>query len=293
MGQVATRAEKLAFAYRHCEAELRQHDPDRYFSTLFAPAQKRPHLFALYAFSSEVARIHDVSREPLMGEIRMQWWRDALAASSDTDQNALPEHPVVAALADTIHRHDLPMQVFTALIDARVFDLYDDPMPTLADLEGYCGETCSVLFQLAAMILAGSQHVASSDVSGHGGVAYAITGLLRAFPWHARRRNVYLPSDLLAAYGVNAEDVTSGNDTANIRNALFGLRDIASAHLDKAMALVPSVPMKARIAFLPLMLTGDYLRQIGGRTYQPFQTVVELTQLRKQWILWRAARRFR
>lgn len=293
MAEDVKRAEKLKLAYRHCEAELRRHDPDRYFSTLFVPADKRPHLFALYAFSSEISRIHEVSREPLMGEIRMQWWRDARAAVSDNDQQIMPEHPVVAALADTICRYDLPSQVFTTLIDARVFDLYDDPMPTLADLEGYCGETCSVLFQLAAMILAGQQSGGSADIAGHGGVAYAIAGLLRAFPWHARRRSVYLPKDILAAYGLTAEDVTSGADSAEMRRALCSLRDIASGHLDKALALVPSVPMMARAAFLPLALTGDYLSQIGGSSYRPFETTIELSQLRKQWILWRAARRFR
>lgn len=284
-----TRDERLDFAYRHCEAELRQYDPDRYFATLFAPADKRPHLFALYAFSSEVSRIRDVAREPLMGEIRLQWWRDALGQSGSL---TISEHPVVAAINDTIRRCSIPVEILISLIDARVFDLYEDPMPTLADLEGYCGETCSVLFQLAAMILAGQQ-TNSADTAGHGGVAYALAGLLRAFPWHARRRSVYIPGDILESFGLSSEDVVSGNDTVEMRQALFSLRDVATAHLEKAMVLLPSVAAEARGAFLPLSLTGSYLRKVSGDNYRPFETIIELPQWRKQWLLWRAARRFR
>jgi len=290
MGQAeATRDEKLAFAYRHCEAELRLHDPDRYFATLFVPADKRPHLFALYAFSSEISRVRDIAREPLMGEIRLQWWRDAVTQGGGL---ANSEHPVMTALNDTIQRYSIPVETLISLINARVFDLYEDPMPTLVDLEGYCGETCSVLFQLSAMIVAGRQ-ANSADAAGHGGVAYALAGLLREFPWHSRRRSVYIPGDILESFGLRSENVISGDDTAEMRQALFSLREIAVAHLEKAMALLPSVVVNARVAFLPLSLTSSYLRQIGGESYRPFETLVELPQWRKQWLLWRAARRFR
>src|ERR671932_2033840 len=133
-----------------CARLVRDGDPDRYFATLFAPADKRPHLFALYAFSREVARIRETVSEALPGEIRLQWWRDTLQGEARGDVRA---NPVAAALDEAIVAFRLPRQALVDLIDARVFDLYDDPMPTLADLEGYCGETSSALIRVVSLIL--------------------------------------------------------------------------------------------------------------------------------------------
>ena len=66
----------------HCAALVREHDRDRYLATLFAPAETRDALFALYAFAAEIGRVRDVAREPMPGEIRLQWWRDAIARDS-------------------------------------------------------------------------------------------------------------------------------------------------------------------------------------------------------------------
>ena len=110
-----------------------------------------PHLHALYAFSLEIARVRDSVSEALPGEIRLQWWRDALQGEARGDVMA---NPVAAALDDTVVRFRLPRQALVNLIDARVGDLYDDPIPTLNDLEGYCGETSSTLIRLASLILA-------------------------------------------------------------------------------------------------------------------------------------------
>src|SRR5919112_90215 len=117
--------------FAHCEALVREGDPDRYWASLFAPADRRRHLHALYAFNFEVARVRESVREALMGEIRLQWWRDALQGEVRGDVRA---NPVAAALDETIVRFRLPRDPLVGLVDARVFDLYDDPMPSLADL---------------------------------------------------------------------------------------------------------------------------------------------------------------
>src|SRR3954463_3398471 len=109
--------------FPHCEALVREADKDRFLATLFAPAKYRRPLFALYAFNLEIARVRELAREPMPGEIRLQWWRDVFSAAGGGDVRA---HPVAAALTDTIVRHRLPLPVFTELIEARAFDLYDD-----------------------------------------------------------------------------------------------------------------------------------------------------------------------
>jgi phytoene synthase len=156
----------LGGAYAFCEALIRDVDKDRYLASLFAPAASRPHLFALYAFSFEVSRVREVVSEPLPGEVRLQWWRDALSGPS---QGSSQSNPVSMALLDTIERFRLPVAPLVALIDVRIFDLYDDPMPTVAELEGYCGETCSALIRLASLILAGGEDPGGAEAAGHAG----------------------------------------------------------------------------------------------------------------------------
>src|ERR1700681_4758790 len=119
-----------SFAY--CEALVRAPDKDRFLAALFAPAEHRGALHALYAFNVEIARVREVVREPLAGEIRLQWWSDVLRGAG---RGEVEGHPVAAALLATIGRYKLPLERLEALIAARRFDLYDDAMATLADLE--------------------------------------------------------------------------------------------------------------------------------------------------------------
>ena len=118
---------------------MRRDDPDRWLASLFMPQEARPHVHAVLAFNLEVARVREAVTEPMLGEIRLQWWRDALEGAPSGDVAA---NPVAAALIDTIARFELPKDHFLELLDARAFDLYDDPMETVAQLEAYCRATC-------------------------------------------------------------------------------------------------------------------------------------------------------
>jgi phytoene synthase len=272
-----------AFNFEHCEALVRDGDPDRYWASLFAPADKHPYLFALYAFSFEIARVRDSVREAMLGEIRLQWWRDALQGEARGDVRA---NPVAAALDDTIVAFRLPRQALVDLVDARVLDLYDDPIPTLNDLEGYCGETSSSLIRLASIVLAEGDP-GSADPAGHAGVAYALTGLLRAFPWHARRGQVYLPQDILARHGVVRDDVVSGRGGPGLRSAMADLRAVARKHLEHVQTLRSTIPPPTLPAYRALSLVEPYLREMERRNYDPFQTIVDLPPWRRVWALWR------
>lgn len=279
---------ELAAATAHCERLVREGDPDRYFATLFAPADKRPALFALYAFSLDVARVREAVSTSLPGEIRLQWWRDALQGEARGDVRA---HPVARALDDAVVRYRLPRAALVDLVDARVFDLYDDPMPTTGDLEGYGGETSSVLIRLASLVLAGGADPGGAATAGHAGVAYAIVGLLRAFPWHARRGQIYVPADMLARFGVTRDDIVSGRGGPGLVSALAEMRALAREHLEQFRRLGDTVPAIAAPAFLPVALAPGYLARMERPGYDPFRTVIDRPQWRKLLTLWRAARR--
>ncbi|MFD2142819.1 phytoene/squalene synthase family protein [Ancylobacter oerskovii] len=277
----------------YCTQLVRDFDRDRYIASLYAPETTRGALMALHAFNVEVSRVREAITNPLAGEVRLQWWSDALIGDARGDVKA---NPVAAALIDAINRHSLPRQTFFALIDARIFDLYDDPMPSVNDLEGYAGETSSALIRLGTLILTGAApgpggERALADAAGHAGVAYAVTGLLRAFPHHARRGQCYVPLDLLKAHGVGREAAVSGTPTPGLIAALADLRNLARRHYEQAMAALGGVDPANYPVFLPLALVpGDLARM--GRAHDPFVRVPALSPLRRMWRLWGAARSF-
>jgi len=271
-----------AFAY--CAELVRTADRDRFLSSLFAPAEHRGALHALYAFNVEVARVRDVAREPLPGEIRLQWWSEVVNGGRAEEAAA---NPVASALLTVIERHRLAVPALTAMLDARCFDLYDEPMARLADLEAYARKTSSALLALGAKILAGGEGEVTELVATPAGIAYAIAGLLRAFPLHAARRQLYMPLDLIERHGVEQEDIFAGGSSENLRAALADLQEVARRHLLAAHQQIATLPDAALPAFLPVALVRPSLDRLARR--DPFAPA-ELSPWRRQWLIWRAAR---
>lgn len=278
--------ERLSDAYEFCDALLRREDKDRWLACLFLPKEARGHVQALYAFNLEIARVRSLVSEPILGEIRFQWWREVLAGDRAGEAEA---HPVATALLDTLESRALPVAPLLGLIEARLFDLYAAPMPSLDDLEAYGRATAGALFALAAMVL--DRDVGDSETArpafAHAGIAYAVTGLLRALPWHRASGQLYLPKDLLERNGAVVEAAQAGLASPALSSTLAELRRIVREHLAKAAASGPKG--RAAAALLPACLCAAYLKQMEKPGYAPFETLVELPQWRRQWLLWRAA----
>jgi 15-cis-phytoene synthase len=269
----------------HCEALVRAADKDRFLAALFAPAAHRGALFALYAFNLEVARVREVVRDPLAGEIRLQWWSDVLHGA---DRGEVEAHPVAAALRATIARYALPVARFETLIAARRFDLYDEPMTTLAELDSYALGASADLIALAANILGDSR--ASDELIRHAGQAHAMAGLLKAFPVHAARGQVFVPLELLERHGAGRQAVVSGQASPQLRAALAEMRLHARRHLAAARDLIAAAPSAVMPALLPVALAGPTLARMDRSDYDPF-VPVEIAPWWRQWLIWRAARR--
>ncbi len=189
-------------------------------------------------------------------------------------------------------RFDLPKAPLLELIAARGKDLYGDPIESIEALESYTNATCSNLLRLAALILNGTETAANLDAARHAGIAYGITGLIRALPWHCARGQVLVPAEILHAHGSGHDDFAAGRASEAVLAALADLRVLARAHKNIFYAGLPGLPEKSRPAFLPVCLCEPYLWLMEKPGYEPFKTVVELPQWRRQWILWRAARRW-
>ncbi|MGP8231483.1 MAG: phytoene/squalene synthase family protein, partial [Methylovirgula sp.] len=225
--------------YAYCDALLRRDDKDRWLACLFLPAALRPHVVALYAFSHEIASVRLRAHEPLLGEIRFQYWRDVLTGERGAD-----EVPVAAALLDTVERFGLPRDKLISLIDARLFDLYDAPMPSVAALEAYAKATTGSLFHLAATILA--PEAATGGAAAHAGVAYALTGLLRGLPWQVAAGQTYVPRELYGADDLRADRPALDAALAKLRALARHPADLAEAGGAIKVASQPQAKILAR-----------------------------------------------
>ncbi|MGX1305580.1 phytoene synthase [Amorphus suaedae] len=277
-------------SFSECQAILRQGDPDRFAAALYADEAHRPGLMALYAFHLELARVRELIRDPLPGEIRLQWWRDLLEGSGHGDVRG---HPVADALLQTIDRYRLPRAPLVAMTEARIFDLYDDPMPDQDTFEGYAGETHGALFQLAALVLSDGRDPATGTLAGHAGVAETIAAVLRALPHHLRRGQVFLPADLLERHGTSAERMIANPGDPATRAAVREFAEHGLHHLGRCRLYGDTVPAATSPAFLTLALVPPVLEGTAAAGYEPSASDLSGSRLRSLWRLWRAARRMR
>lgn len=258
-----------------CLSTLRETDRERYLACLLSPADKRGPLAALYCFNAEIARVRDVVHQPLAGEIRLQWWRDVLEGTGEGDSTA---NPVAAALLETVQTYQLPRKTLLDMIEARLFDLYDDPMPDRNAFEGYAGETASALIQLAGLLLDAPAAMKASEVAGHAGVAQSIAGALLLLPIHMRRGQVYIPLDILRATGLDRESFLSGEDKGKIANAVNAFAGLGLDHLSKARK-AGALPASLVPALLPVASVQATLLQAS----KPGVVVERASRVLPQW----------
>jgi 15-cis-phytoene synthase len=269
-----------------CENIVRSSDPDRYFATLFAPAEKRPLLFALCALNHELGHVAEAAREPMMAEIRLQWWRDALEEARAGKPRG---HDVLQGMADVFAQADVPAAMLDAMIDARSFDASHGTFADMTALEAYADATSGNLMRTAARILGDD---GSADIlAREAGISYALSGTLRALPFHAGRRKLFLPVNLLADEGLTAEDVFAGHETGKIKRVIGAITARAKEHLVSARKLLK--PGQALAAFLPAATVPAYLKVMTRRDFNPFRDRTDILMLRRQLAMLRASFRGR
>ncbi len=260
----------------YCAGQARRYDRDRYLCALFAPAGRREALFALLAFNAEVARIRESVSEPMLGLIRLQWWRDAIAGIY---AGAPPRHAVVEALSLAVERHGLGRGDFDRPIDAREFDLDDEPPADMGALVDYAEATSSTLARLALGVL-GADGEAAREAARHVGVGWALTGLLRAAPFHARARRRYLPEDRTSAAAVDSWFKLK--PSPELAAPVAEVAAAARGHLAQARALRPRLGRSALPALLPATLAEVYLERLRRAAYNPFDDRIEASPLSLQ-----------
>jgi NADH dehydrogenase [ubiquinone] 1 alpha subcomplex assembly factor 6 len=255
-------------ALSYCGQEVRKYDKDRFLTALFAPAERREALFALYAFNLEIAKTREVVTEPVLGQIRLQWWLDAIGEAYDGTPR---RHEVLVPLAGAIRAFDLTRGHFEKLIDAREADLTDEPPTDTTCLTSYAEVTGAPLVLLALEIL-GVSDPAAALAARHVGIAWGLTGLLRAVPFHARAHRLYMPKDALERHGVSQSLLFDLKPPEGLKAVVGEVTELARSHLRDARALRHDVPRAANPARLIASIADTYLAVIeksGNDVFAP------------------------
>ena len=255
-------------------------DYDRYLSAVFAPAARREALFALIAFNHEIARIPEAVSEPMLGRIRLQWWREVLDAVYAGEPAR--RHEVAVPLADAINGCGLDRASFDALLDAREADLEsEDPPADLAALERYAAATGGSLTELMVRVCGAD----SSPVLQAGrqvGTAWALIGTLRAAPHAAAQGRLVLPADLLGSAGITPEDLLAGRGFERFAAVAEPVADRAAVVLAAAREARRAMPRQALGVLLIARLADLYLARLRRAAWDPRDPRVTCDPLRKQ-----------
>ncbi len=219
---------------------VRQHDPDRFLTALFAPPERRDVLLALYAFNHELARAREVASEPMLALIRLQWWREVV-------DGATRRHAVASPLATAIDSGLLQRADLHALIDAREVEA-EPEVATLADWHNYVLAGAGGIAVAAARLLGAPEPDALRPL----GAGYGVAGLLRSVTVLAAHGRCLLPVDLLAAQGLSPEAAIAAPASPPVAAVLAQLAEAGRALLRQGKAA--PVPRGAIAAALPAVL---------------------------------------
>jgi NADH dehydrogenase [ubiquinone] 1 alpha subcomplex assembly factor 6 len=271
----------------YCAEQVRRYDHDRFLTALFAPAAQRDDLFALYAFNLEIAKIRETVTEPMLGRIRLQWWREAI---EEIAPGAVRKHAVAEPLAEAVRRRALPVAALLRLIDARERDIEPDPPADLAALEDYAAQTAAGLLELALAVLDADQPAARA-AARHVGIAHGLAGLLLAVPFRAAYGRVDLPQDLLDRAGLHPGLVKEAKGDPRLAEIVRAVAARAAEHLAAARAQRREMTRAALPALLPGLIAERALARLAAAGHDPFAARLgrpdASLSLRLTWAAWR------
>jgi phytoene/squalene synthetase len=258
----------------YCFSEIAKLDRDRYLTILAAPARQRDALVVLAAFNLELARVADTVSEQMLGFIRLQWWREAL----DEIEQGRPvrRHAVATPLAQIQRAYDLPIAWLQQMVEAREQDIAQAGSgagETQAAVDAYLDATSGNLIRLS-LLIGGlkPQDRMVTEGARLAGIAYGLTGLIRACLFHARHKRLMLPSEVLRRHGVNIDHLFDlRRDLQREGHLAAAIRDLAG-HAGQQLTALRQLrpPRRAVPGLLPAKLAALQLDRLRRYDYDLF-----------------------
>ncbi|XP_062500909.1 NADH dehydrogenase (ubiquinone) complex I, assembly factor 6-like isoform X2 [Corticium candelabrum] len=198
--------------------------------------------------------------------MRIKFWRDTLNSIYSTSS---PNQPVAVALREAVRTKKLSKQWLTRLLDARESNLDDRLYVTLKDVEDYAENTSSSTLYLTLEAV-GVRDVQSDHAASHLGKAEGIVTLLRATPYHAHNKKVFLPMELLALHRLSQEDVLRRQNSSSLQDVVYDVASQANMHLNMARSLSSKMTSDAKTCLLPAISCSSFLDAIQKCNFNVF-----------------------
>jgi len=235
---------------------LKKADPDRYRAALMSDRQGREDLLILYAFHYELSKVPDVTSEPMLGQIRYEWWREAV--DEIYTGREVRRHEISTPLAEMLTRTDVPRFWIDRLIDGRARDLDPQAFSDMTEARDYARQTSGQLMQIAVKVLGGSP----DDSVLRAGEAWGLTGLGRSYGYYHDRA---------------------------LQN--LGFADVLTAARETYESAKPDVPTAVFPAIAYAALIPKFLNRMERPGFDPIKDRVVYGPLSKQWRLMMAGLR--
>mgnify|MGYP000020275028 CR=1 FL=1 len=257
--------------------EVRQYDYDRWLCSLFAPFEIREHLFAFLAFNIELSRIRETVSEPMLGDIRLQWWREAL---SGLERRSPKSHPVIEALDFANRQKPIDFSLMQSMVDVRAKDLDPTPISSIDELMAYADGTGGSLHRLMASLLE-LESSEGLDAAGQAGRAFALAGIVRAIPFHFRHDLVLIPIELMEEVSVTRNTVFQEEHRKSFFRIVERMTERAGMELQKARKQARAAGPAVKPVSLINGITGLYLRRLKAAAYDPAHRKLQAGRLAK------------
>ncbi|MGA8712146.1 MAG: squalene/phytoene synthase family protein [Roseiarcus sp.] len=278
----------LAEAHEYCGGLAREHARDQWLGSLYAAPSARDALIALACFDYEIGEARFRTRDPNLAAIRLAWWREVARGERDDEAAG---NPVALALRSAIDAFALPPERLEAMIDARLQEMAPQDDFNLVAFEAYAAEREGERLRLASQIAAGGHDLDDRSAHAPAGLAVALTGMLSALPIRAGAAPTLFPADVAARHGASLQDFDLRRASAGVIAASAEMRALAREKLAEAESRLATSPRAILPAFVPLGALGLDLDRLERNAAQPFEPTREVSALRRQWAIWRWARK--
>lgn len=255
----------------YCMEQVRSRDRDRYWCAMLSPVAYRDDLFALYAFNCEIAEIGASVSEPLIGQMRLRWWLDALPSIFAGDP---PKHPVAIALSETMSRRTVQRQLLEHFLETRERDMDKSPFNTISEFTSYAEGTASTLMALSMDIM-GSTETSTREMAHSLGIAWAFLGLIRSVPYQLQNGSIQLPLDVCGRYQFDRQTMLDHGYKENPPDGFVDVIDALTVEMQKHLNDNSSVERTSSTLYaapllLKVLITG-YLKELEQVGNDPFQ----------------------
>jgi phytoene synthase len=281
-------AEALAEARKHCAALARANSRDQWLGALYAPPEARDALIALAAYEHEIRQARFRARDRGLAALRLAWWRGVVRGERDGEAAG---HPAALALLRAVDSFALPRDELESMLDARVEELFPREPFDLEAFEAYAGDDEGARLKLAARVCAGGGDLAVGAAHAPASLALSLTRMLAELPSKAGSAPTLFPVDIAARHGATPRDFDYRCASAEVLSACAEVRALARAKLIEAENRLETSAKAILPAFVPLGALGLDLDRLGRNAAKPFDPLPEASRLRRQWAIWRWARR--